>query len=152
MRWLIAIALAFSVCGARAQAAEVPEWFAESFLEFPQDVKDAAGEGKRLMLYFWQAGCPYCRQLKEITLADPALVKRMQQHFVPVALNIFGAREAQWVDGRRMSEKDLTQALKIRATPTLLFLDEKGAIALRLTGYVPPEQFAKALENAAPRR
>lgn len=152
MRWLIAIALACSVFGARAQPAEVPEWFAESFLEFPQDVKDAAGEGKRLMLYFWQAGCPYCKQLKEITLADPALVKRTQRHFVPVALNILGAREAQWVDGRRMSEKELTQALKIRATPTLLFLDETGAVALRLTGYVPPEQFARALENAAPRR
>ena len=152
MRWLIVIALAFSVFGARAQPAEVPEWFAESFLEFPQDVEDAAGEGKRLMLYFWQAGCPYCKQLKEITLADPALVKRTQRDFVPVALNIFGAREAQWVDGRRMSEKALTQSLKIRATPTLLFLDETGAVALRLTGYVPPEQFAKALENAAPRR
>lgn len=152
MRFLLAFALAFAVFGARAQPAEVPEWFAESFLEFPQDVKDAAGEGKRLMLYFWQAGCPYCKQLKEITLADPALVKRTQRHFVPVALNIFGAREVQWVDGRRMSEKELTQALKIRATPTLLFLDETGAVALRLTGYVPPEQFAKALENAAPRR
>jgi thioredoxin-related protein len=152
VRILLAFALAFAVFGARAQPAEVPEWFAESFLEFPQDVKDAAGEGKRLMLYFWQAGCPYCKQLKEITLADPALVKRTQRHFVPVALNIFGAREAQWVDGRRMSEKELTQALKIRATPTLLFLDETGAVALRLTGYAPPEQFAKALENAAPRR
>lgn len=152
MRFLLAFALAFAVFGARAQPAEVPEWFAESFLEFPQDVKDAAGEGKRLMLYFWQAGCPYCKQLKEITLADPALVKRTQRYFVPVALNIFGAREAQWVDGRRMSEKELTQALKIRATPTLLFLDETGEVVLRLTGYVPPEQFAKALENAAPRR
>lgn len=152
MRFLLAFALAFAVFGARAQPAEVPEWFAESFLEFPQDVKDAAGDGKRLMLYFWQAGCPYCKQFKEITLADPALIKRTQRQFVSVALNIFGAREVQWVDGRRMSEKALTQALKIRATPTLLFLDETGAVALQLTGYVPPEQFANALEKAAPRR
>jgi thioredoxin-related protein len=148
MRVLLALALAIASVAARAQPAEVPGWFAESFLEFPQDVRDAARDGKRLMLYFWQDGCPYCRRFVETTLADRAIEERTRRHFVAVALDLFGAREVEWVDGRRMSEKALAQALDVRATPTLLFLDEKGGIALRLVGYVPAERFAAALEEA----
>jgi len=148
MRVLLALALAIASVAARAQPAEVPGWFAESFLEFPQDVRDAARDGKRLMLYFWQDGCPYCRRFVATTLADRAIEERTRRHFVAVALDLFGAREVEWVDGRRMSEKALAQALDVRATPTIVFLDEKGAIALRLVGYVPAERFAAALEEA----
>lgn len=148
MRLLLALALACAALGARAQPAEVPGWFAESFLEFPQDVKEAARERKRLMLYFWQEGCPYCKRFVETTLADRAIQESTRRHFVAVALDLFGAREVEWVDGRRMSEKALAQELKVRATPTLLFLDETGAIALRLVGYLPPERFAEALDKA----
>jgi thioredoxin-related protein len=100
------------------------------------------------MLYFWQDGCPYCKRFVETTLAERAIEERTRRHFVAVALNIYGAREVEWVDGRRMSEKSLAQALGVKATPTLVFLDEKGAVALRLVGYVPPERFAAALEQA----
>ena len=148
MRLLLALALACTAFGARAQANEVPAWFAESFLEFPQDVKEAAADGKRLMLYFWQDGCPACRKMKETTLADPALVETTRRHFVAVALNVFGEREVQWTDGRTLREKELARALDIRGTPTLVFLDEQGAVALRRVGYLAPEQFAVALAEA----
>jgi thioredoxin-related protein len=148
MRILLALALAFAAAAAPAQPVEVPNWFAESFLEFPQDVREAAREGKRLMLYFWQDGCPYCQRMAQTTLADRAVAERTRRHFVAVALNLFGAREVEWIDGRRLSEKALAQALKIQATPTVLFLDEKGAVALRLVGYVAPERFAAALDEA----
>jgi thioredoxin-related protein len=148
MRFLLALALAIASVAARAQPAEVPGWFAESFLEFPQDVREASRDGKRLMLYFWQDGCPYCKRFVRTTLADRALEERTRRHFVAVALDLFGAREVEWVDGRRMSEKALAQVLNVRATPTLLFLDEKGGVALRLVGYQPPERFAAALEEA----
>jgi len=148
MKVLLALSLALAALGARAQPAEVPGWFADSFLEFPQDVREAARDGKRLMLYFWQEGCPYCKRFVETTLAERAIEERTRRHFVAVALDLFGAREVEWVDGRRMSEKALAQALNVTATPTLLFLDEKGGIALRLVGYVPPERFTAALEEA----
>jgi thioredoxin-related protein len=148
MRVLLALALATACVAARAQPAEVPGWFAESFLEFPRDVREAARDRKRLILYFWQDGCPYCRRFVQTTLADRAIEERTRRHFVAVALDLFGAREVEWVDGRRMSEKALAQVLNVKATPTLLFLDEKGGIALRLVGYVPAERFAAALEEA----
>jgi thioredoxin-related protein len=140
--------LACAALSAPAQTQEVPGWFGESFLEFPQDVKEAAADGRRLMLYFWQPGCPACRKMKGITLAEPGIVGQTRKHFVPVALNVFGEREAQWTDGRTMREKELARALGIRGTPTLVFLDEKGAIVARRVGYLPPESFAAALAEA----
>jgi len=148
---LLALALACSSFAARAQTHEVPPWFAESFLEFPQDVKEAAQDGRRLMLYFWQDGCPACRKMRETTLADRAIVDQTRRHFVAVALNVYGERELQWTDGRALREKELARALNIRGTPTLLFLDEKGSVVLRLVGYVPPERFLAALAEAKTR-
>ena len=143
MRWLpvlIALVLACAGFAARAQTHEVPPWFAESFLEFPQDVKEAA-----------QDGCPACPKMKETTLADRAIVDRTRRHFVAVALNVYGERELQWTDGRALREKELARALHIRGTPTLLFLDEKGSVVLRLVGHVPPERFLAALAQAKTR-
>jgi thioredoxin-related protein len=48
-----------------------------------------------------------------------------------------------------MTEKELGRVLKVQYTPTLLFLDEKGGVALRLNGYVPPDKFRVALDYAA---
>ena len=148
MRVLLALALALAVLAARAQTNEVPDWFPESFLELPQDVKEAARDGKRLMLYFWQDGCPACRRMKQTTLAERAIVDSTRAHFVPVALNVYGEREVQWTDGRSMREKALARELRIRGTPTLLFLDEQGAVVLRRVGYLPPERFVATLAEA----
>ena len=148
MRLFLAVALAVACAAPRADTLELPDWFAESFLEFPQDVKEAAGDGKRLMLYFWQDGCPSCRRMKETTFADPAIIKATRAKFVPVAINTFGERELVWTDGRRMREKELARGLGIRGTPTLLFLDEKGIEVLRRVGYQPADRYAALLDQA----
>ncbi|TMH62448.1 MAG: thioredoxin, partial [Betaproteobacteria bacterium] len=62
-----AFALA-AMSGARAQDAapyafDIPPWFASTFLDFREDIGDAAREGRRLLVYFGQDGCPYCKQL-----------------------------------------------------------------------------------------
>ena len=73
----------------------------------------------------------------------------MSRHFVAIALNLWGDREVGWVDGRRLSEKALGRELRVQLTPTLLVLDERGAVALRLNGYLPPHRFDAALDYAA---
>lgn len=153
MKWLgfflLAPALWAHAQAPNPQAIEIPAWFTESFLEFPEDVKEVARDGKRLLLYFGQDGCPYCKQLMQTNFTQRAIVAKTRKHFVAVALNIFGDREVQWTDGRRMSEKELTRALNIQYTPTILFLDEKGELVARLNGYYPPHRFSAALDYAA---
>ena len=134
---------------ASPHAIEIPKWFAESFLDFRDEVRDAAREGKRVMVYFGQDGCPYCKALMQVDFGDAAIVARTRARFVAIALNIWGDRETTWLDGKARSEKDLARDLGVQYTPTLLFLDEKGAVRLRLNGYRPPESFRVALDYAA---
>jgi len=141
-----ALLLLISLSG---KTEELPSWFAQSLLVLPEEIADAARENKRVMLYFEQDGCPYCKRMVEVTFRDPKVSGRMQQRFVPIALNIWGDREVTTPDGKLMSEKQLAAQLKVQFTPTLVFFDEKGGVAVRVNGYYPPERFLVALDAAA---
>jgi thioredoxin-related protein len=148
---LLAVALA---APAQAQVAsphaiDIPPWFTETFLDVREDVREAAAQGKRLMLYFGQDGCPYCTALMQTNFSQRPIADKARRHFVAIALNLWGDREVLWLDGRRMSEKALGRELRVQFTPTLLFLDEHGKVVLRLNGYLPPHRFEAALDYAA---
>ena len=130
-------------------AIDIPRWFATTFLDFREDVADAARDGKRLIVYFGQDGCPYCKQLMVANFSQRGIVEKTRRHFVAIALNIWGDREATWIDGRSMSEKELARLLNVQFTPTLLFLDEKGDPVVRLNGYYPPQRFEAVLDYVA---
>jgi thioredoxin-related protein len=144
MRWLF-IALAALTFPAEAQ--EPPAWFSESLLDLREDVAEAAAQGKRVMLYFGQDGCPYCKRLMEVNFRQEAIAAKAQKHLVALALNIWGDREVTWTDGSASTEKQLAARLKVQFTPTLIFLDERGAVALRVNGYYPPHHFDAALDH-----
>jgi len=144
MKWL---ALAALLLAAPAHAQEPPAWFAPSLLDLREDLAEAAKEGRRLMVYFHQDGCPYCKRLVEVNFRDAAIVGKMRRHFVAIDVNIFGDREVTWTDGRRMPEKQFAALMKVRFTPTLVFFDDQGKIAHRIDGYLPPEEFLPALEK-----
>jgi thioredoxin-related protein len=132
-------------------AIEIPAWFQESFLDFRDDVRDAARQGKRLMVYFGQDGCPYCRELMRVNFSQKDIVDKTRARFVAVAINLWGDREVTWTDGKALTEKTLAARLGVQFTPTLLFLDEKGRVVLRVNGYYPPHEFHAALDYAAGR-
>lgn len=134
---------------ASPHAIDIPRWFSEGFLDFPDEVAAAAREGKRLLVYFGQDGCPYCRELMQNNFSQRDIVDKTRRNFVAIALNLWGDREVTWTDGRRMTEKELARALKVQFTPTILFLDERGRIVARLNGYYAPRRFSAALDYVA---
>ena len=74
-------------------AIDIPPWFANTFLDFREDVADAAKEGKRLLVYVGQDGCPYCTKLMTANFSQRAIVDKTRRHFVAIALNLWGDRE-----------------------------------------------------------
>jgi thioredoxin-related protein len=154
LRWLFLMGLLGIGMIARAdspspQAIEIPKWFTESFLDFRDDIREAAAGGKRLMIYFGQDGCPYCKAMMRVDFGEPDIVEKTRRRFVAIALDLWGDREVTWIDGRAMPEKELARALGVQFTPTLIFLDEKGGVALRLNGYLPPASLRIALDYAS---
>ena len=134
---------------ASPHAIDIPPWFTESFLDLKDEAATAARGGKRLMLYFGQDGCPYCRELMTNSFSQKPIVEKARKHFVAIALNLFGDREVTWIDGRRMREKDLARLMQVQFTPTLLFIDGDGRIVARLNGYHPPQRVSAVLDYVA---
>lgn len=132
-------------------AIDIPSWFRETFLDFREDIREAAKAKKRLVVYFGQDGCPYCRELMRVNFSDKGIVDKTRRHFDAVAINIWGDREVAWLDGKARREKEFAASLKVQFTPTLLFFDEKGNLVLRLNGYYPPHKFHAALDYVAGR-
>ena len=86
-------------------AIDIPRWFTESLLEMRDDVREAAAQGKRVMLYFGQDGCPYCTALMQTNFSQRAIADKTRRHFVAIALNLWGDREVAWA-GRPAPERE----------------------------------------------
>ncbi len=132
-----------------AISSEKPHWFKESFLVFEEDVAEATESNRRVMIYFHQESCPYCARLVEENFGDPEIETYVRKHFDGITINMWGDREVVSVGGQDFTEKSFAAALKVQYTPTVIFLEEKGKVALRLNGYYPPDDFRAALSYVA---
>lgn len=165
--WLSAALLAVLAWPAALPAAESPErlpalenpgyqakpdWFKNSFLDIREDLNEAAAANRRVLLYFYQDGCPYCDKLLRDNFGDRAISDTARAHFDAIALNLWGDREVVGLDGQPTTEKAFAAALGVQYTPTILLLDEQGQVVLRINGYYPPHQFHLGLRYVAEHR
>jgi len=125
---------------------EKPSWFKESFLDLREDVEEATANKKRVLLYFYQDGCPYCAKLLQDNLGQKKIADKTRNNFDVIALNMWGDKEVTDLSGKVTTEKKFAEKLKVMYTPTLLFLNEKGQLALRVNGYYAPHKFETALD------
>ncbi len=125
-----------------------PEWFKESFLDIRDDIAEASADGKRLLLYFHQDGCPYCKKLIQDNFGQKQTSDLARKHFDTISINMWGDREVVGLSGDETTEKLFAQSLKVQFTPTILLFDEQGNVVLRINGYYPPKKFIAALEFA----
>lgn len=128
-----------------------PAWFKESFLDIREDIAEASAEGKRLLLYFYQDGCPYCAKLLNDNFGNRAISEKTRSGFDTIAINMWGDREVTNLAGASTTEKAFAVSLGVQYTPTLLFLNEAGGVVLRINGYFAPHKFAAALDFVAGR-
>ncbi|NIP71556.1 MAG: thioredoxin fold domain-containing protein [Gammaproteobacteria bacterium] len=128
---------------------EQPEWFKLSFLDLREDVAEAKANGKRVLLYFYQDGCPYCAKLLEDNFGQRAIAEKTRENFDVIAINMWGSREVAGLDGEQTTEKEFAAAMRVMFTPTLLFLNEQGNPILRINGYYFPSKFDAVLDYVA---
>jgi thioredoxin-related protein len=133
-----------------AEPMEHPSWFKESFLDLGADLKEAVAAGKQgLIVYFGQRRCAYCQKLLKVNFGLEDIAEYTRAHFDVVAIDVWGVAEVTDIQGRTLIERDYAEQLETVFTPSLLFFDAEGELALRLRGYYPPYQFRAALEYVA---
>ncbi len=132
------------------EALELPDWFNLSFLDLNDSLQEAIDDGKRgLIIYFGRKDCPYCKYQLEGNWGDPAIVKYTQKYFNVIAIDVRGDRTVTDFNGRTWSEKEYAARRKTNFTPSLLFFNSSGQLALKLPGYRPKYQFRASLEYVA---
>ena len=131
-------------------------WFLESFLELNDDLKSAAGNGKRFAIMWELKGCPYCKETHFVNFARPDINDFVRGKFDVLQLNLIGSRTVTDFDGEQMAERDLAAKYGIRFTPTIQFFpgsvdglaaDEphKREVS-RVQGYLKPDHFLKMFQ------
>ena len=114
---------------------EKPKWFKTSFLDLREDLHEATAAKKRLMLYFYQDGCPYCKKLLQDNFSQRDIANKTRATVDTIAINMWGSNEVTGLDGKVTNEKKFARSLNVNFTPTLLFLNEQGQVIMRINGY-----------------
>ena len=123
-----------------------PEWFKQSFLDLKDDIQEAGGQNKKLILYFYQDGCPYCKKLIKYNLADKTALTLAKNNFDIIAINIFGALEVTDIDGEVLSEKQYSKKMNINFTPSMIVFNEKNQAIFKMHGYYALDKFTAMLK------
>lgn len=124
----------------------IPAWFKNSFLNLKDDLEEAK-EAKKigLAVYFGQKDCAYCKALMEINLKIPDIKNTMRKNFDVIPIDIWNSRQVNDIEGVSLTEREYSIREKTNFTPSFIFYDVDGNIALRLRGYYPPYSFRAAL-------
>lgn len=132
------------------QLLEYPSWFKQSFLDLSEDLDEAIAAGKQgIVVYFGQKRCAYCKMLMDVNFKLGDVVSYTREHFDVIPIDIWSPEELTDPQGKLMTQREYAVSMGTNFTPSLIFYDKDGKIALRLRGYYPPYQFRAALEYVA---
>lgn len=151
--WFLAIFLNCTLAAEQPTPTpfEIPNWFKTSFLNIGEDVREAAVHNKQLLIFVHQNNCYYCAKFIHRTLGVREVREYLQGHFEIIEIDLLGNREISGIStlgiNQSVSEKEFCRNFQIWATPTLLFFDAGGKISLRLSGYIEPQQFLRAMQD-----
>lgn len=127
----------------------IPEWFKDSFLDFREDAAEAGEEGKHMLVFVDLEGCPYCtKMLKDnfkTSEKEGGNREYIKKNFDSIQLDLKGKREVAFNEKTTVSESALAKALKVRFTPTLLFMNADNKVVARINGYRSPREFKQML-------
>lgn len=110
-------------------------FFQPKFGDLQADLQEAKKQGKKgIFLFFEMDACPFCERMKTTILNQPEVQDAFRAQFLLYPIDVNGNAEITDFQGKSTTEKDFAFALRVRATPTLLFFDLDGKLVARHTG------------------
>lgn len=98
-----------------------------------QALATAKKENRPVLVDFYTDWCGYCKKLDQNTFVDKEVVE-LASKAIPVKVN-----------GER--QPGIAAQYRVNAFPMVLILNPEGEVRVRLTGYMPPAEFAAALSK-----
>ena len=102
----------------------------EIYTNYKEAFKTAKSENKAVFILFSTEYCRWCTKLKETTLKNPKVIKRLNQEFIVVFL-----------------DRDIDKypsKYKVKAVPAIYFTDKNEEVFTSMVGYhKDPQDFIK---------
>lgn len=104
-------------------------------------MKEVKASDKPVVVDFGKESCTACKELEEITFPHP-LVKEQLKNFTFIRIDLTHNTE---------DDKALLKKFQLFGTPNIIIFDKENNYLgdKTLSGFVPPEEFAKHLESVA---
>ena len=116
-------------------AAELPAQEVKWRHDLPAAREEAKQVGRPILFDFGYEGCVWCKKLDATTFRDPAVVKLLNEQFVPVK-----------IDAQRDAE--LTKQHHVEEFPTLLAIAPDGKVLARQDDYADVPRMKQFLSEA----
>ncbi|MEA2046847.1 MAG: protein-disulfide reductase DsbD [Campylobacterota bacterium] len=100
-------------------------------------MKEVKASSKPVVVDFGKDSCTACTELEEITFPHPSVQEQLE-HFTFIKIDLTANSE---------EDKALLKKYELFGTPNIIFFDTNNAYLPKesLTGFIPPEDFAKHL-------
>jgi thiol:disulfide interchange protein DsbD len=109
-----------------------------------EDALGKASQSDRLVLVeFSAAWCEPCRRMAQVTYRDPRVLKRIEEGFVFVKVDIDDVVSRE----DHLSGRDLAEEYSVRSVPTHIILDPEACELRRIRGYLKADAFLKELSG-----
>lgn len=138
LSYLLLVWLALQV---PAKAASADAFFDATLGEFAAELKAAKQQGKLgILLVFEAENCPFCHRMRAQVLNQPQVQTFFRGRFNIFSVDILGSVVVGDFTGHEVAEKAFARSLKIRGTPTFLFVSVEGKEMARYTGATRDEE------------
>lgn len=126
---------ALQVASQAAAAATADTFFDVSLGDYAAELKTAKQQGKLgLLLVFEAEGCPFCHRMREQVLSQPGVQQFFRGRFNIFSVDTLGSVMVTDLTGHELTEKAFARSLKVRGTPTFVFVASDGREMARYTG------------------
>ena len=113
----------------------VNHFFQPGFGDLKADLQEARKQGKKgIFLFFEMDDCPWCERMKTTILNQSEVQDAYRALFLLYSIDVNGDTQMTDFQGRQTTEKAFALANRVRATPTMLFIDLDGKVITRHTG------------------
>ena len=143
MKYLLLIVISLVV---RLEARAQVEW-----LTWEEAAARQAKEPRKLLVDVYTDWCGWCKEMDRRTFSDPSVAREIGENFYAVKLNAetpgqlsYRGRSFGLVPGPRPTHALAKELLGGRlGYPTVVFLDEDGAVIQAVPGFHEADEFAK---------
>ncbi len=131
---VIMVAVFATPVGAETRSVET-YFFQPKLGDFKAELETAKKEGKKgIFLFFEMEDCPWCARMKATILNQSAVQDFYRAHYLIYSVDVKGDVAMVDFTGKTTTEKAFALENRVRATPTMLFVDPNGKIITRFTG------------------